>query len=285
MTLATTLDLLTAARAAGGAVAALNVVSLEHAEAIVAGAERAGAVVILQVSENTVAYHGGRIEPIGRACAALAETAGVPVALHLDHATTRGLAERAVAVGFSSVMIDTSELPIDEHTRLTAEHAAWAHSADRGAALEAALGVVGGKDGLTTTVDGLTDPDAARAFVAATGVDALAVAVGTSHHMATRTASIDLDLIARLRAAVDVPLVLHGSSGVPDDDLVEAVRRGITKVNLATQLNAAFTGVLRDTLAAAHDALDPRPALAAAREAVAAVVADRLHLLAGAGLS
>ena len=280
MTLAKTLDLLSAARAAGAAVAAFNVIGLEHAEAIVAGAERAGSPVILQLSENTVAYHCGRIEPVGRACAALAEAASVPVALHLDHATTRDLATRALAVGFTSAMIDTSDLPIAEHTRLTAGHAAWAH--DNGAALEAALGVVGGKDGQTSTDDGRTDPDAARAFVAATGVDTLAVAVGTSHHMARQTARIDLALIARLRAAVHLPLVLHGASGVPDDDLREAVRRGITKVNLATQLNAAFTAALRACLAAHPDEVDPRPALSAAREAVSATVADRITLLAGA---
>lgn len=283
MTLATTLDLLTAARAAGRAVLACNVVALEHAEGIVSGAERAGLPVILQVSGNTVAYRGGRIEPIGRGCHWLAEAAAVPVALHLDHAPTRELAERAVAAGFTSVMIDADGLPLEENTRLTAEHAAWAHA--RGVALEAALGTVGGKDGLITSDDGLTDPAVARDFVAATGADALAVAVGTSHHMASQDATVDLDRVAALRAAVDVPLVLHGSSGVPDSDLVEAVRRGITKVNLATQLNAAFSAALRehlDTQRLRVDAIDPRPALAAARNAVAAVVASRLALLAGA---
>ena len=281
MTRSTTLDLLTAARAGGYGVPAFNVIGLEHAEAIVRGAELAGAAgVILQLSENTVAYHGGAVEPIGRACAALAEAAGVPVALHLDHATTRDLAARAIAVGFTSAMVDTSELPLDEHTHLTAGHVAWA--AGQGAAIEAALGVVGGKDGLTSTDDGKTNPDAARTFVAATGVAALAVAVGTSHHMATQTARIDLDLVDRLRSAVDVPLVLHGASGVPDGDLREAVRRGITKVNLATQLNKAFTTTLRERLDVIPELIDPRPALSAAREAVADVVADRIHLLAGA---
>lgn len=280
MTLAKTIDLLHAARAAASAVPAFNVIGLEHADAIVAGAERAGAPVILQLSENTVAYHRGAIEPIGRACAALAEAAAVPIALHLDHATTRELAARALAVGFSSAMIDTSDLPIAEHTRRTAEHVAWA--AGHGAAIEAALGVVGGKDGLTSTDDARTDPDAARAFVAATGVAALAVAIGTSHYMASQTARIDLDLVARLRAAVDIPLVLHGASGVPDDDLREAVRRGIVKVNLATQLNKAFTAALRARLTAHPDEVDPRPALTAARDAVATTVADRLTLLTGA---
>lgn len=280
MTLATTLDLLTTARAGGYGVPAFNVIGLEHAEAIVRGAELAGGAVILQLSENTVAYHCGALEPIGRACMALVETARVPVALHLDHATTRDLAARALAVGFTSALIDTSELPIEEHTRLTAEHASWAHG--HGAAIEAALGVVGGKDGLTSTDDGKTDPEAARVFVAATRVDALAVAVGTSHHMAAQTARIDLALVARLRAALDVPLVLHGASGVPDDDLREAVRRGITKVNLATQLNKAFTTALRTRLTAFPEEVDPRPGLSAAREAVATVVADRIHLLTGA---
>jgi len=278
---AATGELLRRAQAGGYAVAAFNVIGIEHAQAIVGGAELARAPVILQLSENAVRYHLGAIAPIGRACAELAGAAAVPVALHLDHATTLDLCERAVEVGFSSVMLDVADLPFAANVRRTAELAEWAHA--RGIGVEAGLGIVGGKDGAVTSATGLTDPDAARAYVAATGADALAVAVGTSHGMRERTARIDLDLVARLRAATAVPLVLHGSSGVPDADLAAAATRGIAKINLATQLNVAFTAALRNALAADPAAVDPRPYLAAARGAVRALVADRLRLLGAAG--
>ena len=283
MALTPTVDLLRRAQAAGYGVPAFNVIGLEHAEAIVSGAEDERAPVILQLSENAVKYHFGAIEPIGRACAELARAATVPVALHLDHATSAELCERAVAVGFSSVMLDTSDLPLAENARQTAELAAWAHG--RGVGLEAALGVVGGKDGVSTSDEGKTDPATARSYVAETGADALAVAVGTSHSMTEQTARIDLALVSRLRAAVDVPLVLHGSSGVPDADLAEAVRRGIVKVNLATQLNQAFTAAIRRCLAADPAVVDPRRYLGEARRAVTDVVRDRLRLLGTAGRS
>ena len=280
MPLASTRDVLARARTAGYGVPAFNVIGLEHAEAIVRGAESADAPVILQLSENTVAYHFGAIKPIGRACAALAETARVPVALHLDHATHQELCARAVDCGFSSVMLDTSDLPFAENVARTTELARWAHAQD--IAIEAGLGVVGGKDGTVTTVDGLTDPATARRFVTQTGADALAIAVGTSHAMSERTASIDLALISRIREAVDRPLVLHGSSGVPDADLAAAVRHGVTKVNLATQLNVAFTAVVRRMLTSDPAIVDPRRYLAEARQSVVDLVADRLRLL-GAG--
>jgi fructose-bisphosphate aldolase, class II len=147
--------------------------------------------------------------------------------------------------------------------------------------VESELGEVGGKDG--AHAPGVrTDPREAAAYVTATGIDALAVAVGSSHAMLTRTASLDHELIARLRDAVPVPLVLHGSSGVPDDELVRAVRAGMVKVNIGTALNTAFTGAVRAALADRPDLVDPRKYIAPARDAMAAVVADALEIL-GAG--
>ncbi len=281
MPIATTRDLLRAAQSGGYAVPAFNVIGLEHAEAIVAGAESVSAPVILQLSENAVRYHHGAVEPIGRVCAALAAASTVPVALHLDHATTRDLCARAVAAGFSSVMLDVSALPFAENVERTAALVAWAHP--QHVSVEAALGVVGGKDGAVTTISGMTDPDEARAYVAETGVDALGVAVGTTHGMHERTARLDLALISRLKETIDIPLVLHGSSGVPDADLAAAVRRGIAKINLATQLNQAFTAAIRRHLLHDPDVVDPRRYLSEARDAVRDLVADRLTLLGSAG--
>jgi fructose-bisphosphate aldolase, class II len=152
----------------------------------------------------------GEIIGPARACLAVARAATVPVAVHLDHASGADLVRAASAFGLGSVMYDASGLPFADNVRTTAEVARWCH--DRGVWVEAELGEVGGKDGVHSLV-ARTDPDQATAFVAATGVDALAVAVGSSHAMLTPGAVLDLPLIARLRRAVGVPLVLHGSAG------------------------------------------------------------------------
>lgn len=256
-------------------VGAFNVILLEHATAIVAGAEAAGVPVILQLSENCVRYHGA-LEPIALAALAVARAAKTPVAVHLDHATDRALVEEAVALGVGSVMFDASALPDAENVARTAEVAAWCHA--RGAWVEAELGEVGGKDGVHAP-GARTRPHEAVEYVARTGVDALAVAVGSSHAMTAKAAVLDLPLIAELRAAVPVPLVLHGSSGVPDDTLRAAVRQGMKKINIATHLNQAFTGAVREHLAAHPAEVDPRRYVKSGREAVAREVEHLLGVL------
>ena len=219
MPLSPTGDLVADAVRRGCGVGSFNVIQLEHLEAIVAGAEAAGAPVILQISENAVRYHGA-LEPVGRAALAAAAAAEVPVAVHLDHAESADLVRRAVELGFGSVMFDAAKLPYEQNAAATREIADHCHA--RGVWVEAELGEIGGKDG--AHAPGVrTDPAQARAFVEATGVDALAVAVGSSHAMLDRVAALDFDLIARLHAAVPVPLVLHGSSGVDDDGLAKAI--------------------------------------------------------------
>ena len=277
MTLADPRPLLAAAKAGGHAVGAFNVIQLEHAEAIVAGAEAAGLPVILQISENTAAFHGS-LAGIGAAALAIADAAAVPVVVHLDHAEDEQLVRRAVDLGFPSVMFDGAALAYQDNLARTAEVAALCHRA--GVAVEAELGEVGGKDG--AHAPGVrTDPAEAAAFVDATGVDSLAVAVGTSHAMADRSAIVDLALVRSLFAAVPVPLVLHGSSGVDDDGLVQAVRAGMTKVNIATRLNQVMTGVVRRVLAADDRVTAPRKYLGPARTAVADEVTLLLRLLHG----
>jgi fructose-bisphosphate aldolase, class II len=275
MPAATAASIVGAARAAGRGVGAFNVIGIEHAEAIVSGAEAAQAPVMLQISENCVAYHGG-LEPIGRAVLAVASAAAVPAAVHLDHATGADLVREAGLLGFGSVMFDASRLSYAGNVAATRKVAAWCH--DRGIWLEAELGEIGGKQGAHDPRV-RTRPDEAAAYVAETGADALAVAVGSSHAMLTRDAALDLELIGRIRAAVPVPLVLHGSSGVPDDGLVAAVKAGLTKINIATQLNKVFTAAVRDRLAGDAELVDPRRYLGAGREAVAREVARLLGLL------
>ncbi|MFF9624469.1 ketose-bisphosphate aldolase [Streptomyces griseosporeus] len=283
MSLVTTGELLTRAAAARTALAAFNIVTLEHVEAVVAGAEAAGAPVVLQVSENAVKFRYGRLLPLARAAVAAAERAAVPVALHLDHIQSDALLRQAPDAGFSSVMYDASALPYAENLAATRAAADWAHA--QGLWIEAELGQVGGKDGrpaLDAHAPGArTDPAEARAFVADSGVDALAVAIGSVHAMTTRTAALDHDLLKRLAAALDVPLVLHGSSGVPDDELRAAVTGGITKVNVGTALNIAMTGAIRDFLAAHPEAVDSRTYLSVGREAMARTVEQLITVLAG----
>jgi fructose-bisphosphate aldolase class II len=282
--LATTGDLITRAAAARSAVAAFNVITLEHIEAVIAGAESAGAPVVLQVSENAVKFRYGRLLPLARAAVAAAEAAAVPVALHLDHVQSDALLRQAPDAGFSSVMYDASRLPYTENLAATRAAADWAHA--QGLWIEAELGEVGGKNGegpLDAHAPGArTDPAEARAFVADSAVDALAVAVGSSHAMTTRTAALDHDLLKELSGTLDVPLVLHGSSGVPDGELAAAVAGGIAKVNVGTALNIAMTGAIREYLASHPDAVDSRRYLTVGREAMVRTVAELTGVVTGA---
>ena len=267
-------DIVGPAAAAGRGVGAFNVIGIEYAEAIVTGAEAVGAPVVLQLSQNCVAYHGA-LGPLGRACAAIAGSAAVPVALHLDHVTGTDLVREADGLDIGSVMYDASALPYDQNVRATAAVARWCH--ERGMWVEAELGEIGGKDGVHSP-RARTDPGDAARYVNATGVDALAVAVGSSHAMLTRDAVLDTGLIARIHGAVGVPLVLHGSSGVPDAALAAAVGAGMTKINVATQLNKTFTAAVRDRLAADPSLVDPRRYGAAGRDAVAIEVTRLLRV-------
>ncbi|MBB4717073.1 fructose-bisphosphate aldolase class II [Streptomyces luteogriseus] len=284
MPLTTTGELVTSAAAARSAVASFNVITLEHVEAVIAGAESAGAPVVLQVSENAVKFRGGQLLPLARAAVVAAEHAAVPVALHLDHVQSDALLHQAADAGFSSVMYDAARLPYAENLSATRTAVSWAHA--QGLWIEAELGQIGGKNGrppLDAHAPGArTDPDEARVFVADSGVDALAVAIGSSHAMTTRTATLDHALLKRLSAALDVPLVLHGSSGLPDDELTAAIAGGITKVNIGTALNIALTGAIREFLAERPEAVDPRSYLTLARQAMTRAVARTLRTLGAA---
>jgi fructose-bisphosphate aldolase class II len=280
--LATTGELVTRAAAARSAVAAFNIITLEHVEAVITGAESLDAPVVLQVSENAVTFRHGRLHPLARAAVAAAERAAVPVALHLDHVKSDDLLRQAADAGFGSVMYDAAHLPYADNLAATRTAAEWAHS--QGLWIEAELGEVGGKDGeppLDAHAPGArTDPAEARAFVTDSGVDALAVAIGSAHAMTERTATLDHDLLKRLATTLDVPLVLHGSSGVRDEELTAAVAGGIAKVNVGTALNLAMTGAIREYLAAHPEAVDSRTYLSAGRDAMVEAARRIIRLLA-----
>lgn len=252
----------------GHGLGAFNVIHLEHAAVFAAAAERAGTPVVMQISQNAVAYHGS-LAPIASGVLALARASEVPIVVHLDHAEDVSLIREAVDLGFSSVMYDGSKLPVEENLRTTAEVVEYCHL--RGVAVEAELGEVGGKNGVHDP-SARTDPHDAADFVARTGVDLLAVAVGSSHAMTTRGAVLDNELIAAIRAQVPVPLVLHGSSGVSDDGMRAAIRAGMTKINVSTHLNKLFTTAVREYLTEHPDVVDTRKWFRAGSEAVTAEV-------------
>ena len=259
----------------GRGLAAFNVVLLDHAEAFIDAAERCGLPLVLQLSQNAVKYHGGRLAPLGKALLELARASSARVAVHLDHAEDPGLCRAAIDLGFSSIMYDGSVLPDADNRASTKRIAEAAHAA--GISVEVELGEVGGKNGVHDP-SARTDPDEAAAFVADTGVDMLAVAVGSSHAMATRDAVLDDARIAAIHRAVAVPLVLHGSSGVPDDGMRSAIRAGMTKINVSTHLNAVFTSDVRRMLDEDPRAVDPRKYMGPGNRAVSAE-AERLMRL------
>jgi fructose-bisphosphate aldolase, class II len=263
------------AKGAGTAVGAFNVILLEHAEALVAGAEQAKLPVILQISENCVSYHKA-LKPISVATIAIAESSTVPVSVHLDHAESEELVKEALDLGYDSIMFDGSKLSYADNVAASARMAALCKS--YGATLEVEIGEVGGKDGVHAP--GVrTNPLEAKAFAEATGADLLAVAVGSSHAMTTRDATLDFALIQEIAKTVSVPLVLHGSSGVSDSDLQKAVKAGMSKINIATHLNNVFTHEIRQALDSNPKLVDPRKYIAPGRDAVATEVARLLILL------
>jgi fructose-bisphosphate aldolase class II len=281
MPLITTRELVDRALERHVGIGAFNVITLEPAEGVAEGAERAGEPAILQISENAVRFHRGQLLPIAAAAVAVAQAAAVPLSVHLDHVEDETLMHKAVDAGISSVMYDASTLDYESNLEATQAAATWGHA--HGIYVEAELGEVGGKVG--AHAPGVrTDPREAAEFVAATGVDALAVAVGSSHAMTDRTATLDHDLIRELHLAVPVPLVLHGSSGVPDADLARAVAAGITKVNIGTILNVAYTSAVRATLAADDRLVDPRKYLTPAKSRMSFTVEHLLKVLTPAAL-
>lgn len=231
--------LLRDAERGGYAIPALNYCNTESAQAVVAEAEALRSPAVLIVGPWEIPLVG--LPALAQIAAFLASQASIPVCLHLDHATDLDLVCRAVEAGFPSVMLDGSQHEYEENVRLTREAAEFAHA--RGVSLEGELGAVGRVDAATpegTATSALTDPDQAADFVARTGVDILAVAIGNAHGMYTRQPTLDFERLAAIRRATRVPLVLHGGSGTPPEQLREAIRLGISKVNVASECSRAF---------------------------------------------
>jgi fructose-bisphosphate aldolase, class II len=269
------------------AVGAFNANTLEQVQAIVLAAQEENAPVIIQVSHRALQYVGSGSEMLGLQYMSqlgkiAAQSVSVPVALHLDHASEHEVLE-AIKLGFTSVMFDGSDLPFDENVRVTKRLVDAAH--DAGVCIEAELGEVPRADSTGHVEEGsqLTDPEDAAAFVRATGIDTLAIAIGSVHAIKDKHVRIDLERLKAIRAQVDVPLVLHGSSGVADDCVSDGIRLGLCKVNVSTQLNGAFSRAVRHVLDEDSGLVDPRKYLGPARNAMQAEVVERLRFFGTSG--
>ena len=275
MPLVTTKELLLNAQKGGYAVCAFNMENMEMAQGILAAANALHAPVIIQTTPGTVKYGGlalfrGIVEP-------LAKELDIPVALHLDHGDTTALAHDAVLAGYTSVMYDGSKLSLEENianTRLAVEDAA-AH----GIPVEGELGSIGGKeDSLVSKGNNLTDPDDAVRFVEETGVSSLAVAIGTAHGVYKETPHLDVERLKVIRGRVSVPLVLHGASGLTEEQIKACVAEGICKVNFATDLRIAYTKGVRSVLDTDSSVRDPKVYGKAGRESVAELAARLIRI-------
>ncbi|MCL2352706.1 MAG: class II fructose-bisphosphate aldolase [Firmicutes bacterium] len=267
-------EMILRAQAGGYAAPAFNAENMEMAQAVMQAAEEMRAPVILQTTSSTLRYGGAGL--YAAIAGALASDAAIPAALHLDHGESFALAVRAVRAGYTSVMIDGSRLAFADNVALTRGVAEMAAAV--GLPAEGELGKVGGKeDDAESSGPALTDPDEAAEFARETGVFSLAIGIGTSHGVYKGKPALDMERISAVARKISNPLVLHGTSGVPDADVRECIRRGICKVNYATELRIAFTDGVRAALAEHPDAFDPKVYLKEGRrrvyEAAKAVIA------------
>ena len=287
MTLQNVLPWILRAQREGWAVGAFNANTLEQAQSIVLAAQTEQAPAIIQVSHRALTYIGSGNEIQGlKYIAAIgkiaAESVTVPIALHLDHGM-EGEVLQAIALGFTSVMFDGDGLSFEENISITKRLCEIAHS--NGVCMEAEVGDVPKPDGkaFDQAAIALTQPEEAAQFAEVTGIDTLAVALGSVHGLKAKQISLHLDRLTAIRDCVSIPLVLHGSSGVSDNDIKQGITMGLCKVNVATQLAQAFTGAIRNVLTRDSELVDPRKYLVEGRGAQMEVVRERMRFLGASG--
>lgn len=274
MSLVTTKELLLDAQKNGYAVGAFNVENMEMVQAVVAAAEELKSPVIMQTTPSTIKYASP--EMFYANVAAAANNASVPVVMHLDHGSSFELAVHAFRAGYTSIMIDGSHSVFEENIAITKSVVDVCHAGN--VPVEAELGKVGGKEDDLDGGNGggYTVPSEAVEFVEKTGIDSLAVAIGTAHGVYKGTPKLDVERLSEIREVVSIPFVLHGTSGVPDEAVKECIRRGICKVNYATDLRIAFSNGVKEYLAANPDAFDPKKYNAVGREKVKEYVMSKM---------
>lgn len=264
------------------AIGAFNVENMEMIQAVIAAAEAENAPVIMQTTPSTLRYADTSL--YSAMAKAAAEKSSVPVAIHLDHGSSFELCEKATKDGYTSLMIDGSKLPLDENIALTKKVVEMAKTYPLCPTVEAELGKLGGKEDDVEVKDGedtCTDPDEAVQFVEESGIDSLAVSIGTAHGFYKGTPKLEFERLAEIRNKVSVPLVLHGSSGIPDEDVQKSIALGICKVNFATELRVAYTDAVKKCIADDASVYDPKKYGAMGREAVTELVRHRMRICLG----
>lgn len=277
MPLTTSKDILIRAYKEGWAVGAFNANNLEYVQAIIEACAEEKSPVILQASQGAIKYAG--LHNIVDMVKNVADSVSIPVVLHLDHGTDFKQNVECLKVGFTSLMFDGSLLSYEDNVRITRSLVEMAHAV--GVPVEAELGRVGGsEEGIREEeVEMLmTNPEEAELFVKETGVDSLAVAVGSIHRLLKQEAKLDLHRIEKIREKIDLPMVLHGSSGVLDEYIIEGIKLGIAKVNVATELNKAFVQGMRIGLDNFPGEVDPRKILKISKDLVKEVVRNKVRL-------
>ncbi len=275
MPLVTTERMLQEAQKGGYAVGAFNVENMEMIIAAAEAADELGAPIMLQTTSSTVRY--ASVNQFYANVRAIADKVSVPVAMHLDHGDSFDLAMQALRAGYTSIMIDGSHYDFEQNVALTKSVVTAARP--NGIPVEAELGKVGGKeDDLEVEDAGYTDPLEAKEFVHKTGISSLAVAIGTAHGFYAGVPKLDIERLKEIRKHVDIPLVLHGASGLSDEDVLKCIKEGICKVNFATELRVAFSNGVKSVLAQNPDIYDPKAYLKPARENVKQLVKNRIQV-------
>lgn len=276
MALVTTKQLLLDAQKGGYAVGAFNVENMEMVQAVVAAAEELRSPVIMQTTPSTVKY--ANLNYFYENVKVAAQESSVPVVIHLDHGNSFELAMQAYRTGYTSIMIDESHEGFEDNIALTSAVVKACHPGE--VPIEAELGKVGGKEDDLDGGEGdpYTNPQEAAEFVERTGIDSLAVAIGTAHGVYKGVPKLDFSRLSEIRKAVSIPLVLHGTSGVPDEDVAECIKRGICKVNYATDLRIAFTKGINQVLKENPDTIDPKKYNAKGREEVRKYVMHKMKI-------
>lgn len=282
MPLVTVSELLRHAEAGGYAVGAFNCNNMEIVQAIVQAAEAERAPVIIQASQGAIRYAG--LEYVAVLALTAAQRASVPMAVHLDHGLDFEQVVQCVRAGFTSVMFDGSRYPLEENIRRTRQVVEICRAV--GVSVEGEIGRIGGVEDQVSVSDReamLTDPEEAKQFAEATGVDSLAVAIGTAHGQYKGVPKLDFDRLRAIKQLVSVPIVLHGASGVSDEALRQAVKLGVRKINIDTNIREAFVAGVKSALEADPDQIDPRKILGPARERMQAVVREKIRVFGSSG--
>lgn len=284
MSLVTSSELLGKAEKGGYAVGAFNCNNMEIVQAIIEAAEEERSPVIIQASQGAIKYAGLRyITALVREAAQFSK---VPVALHLDHGTDFQQVINCLRSGFTSLMFDGSHLPLEKNIEITRKIVEVAHAA--GVSVEGELGRLGGTEdeiSVSERESFFTDPQEAATFVRETGIDAFAPSIGTAHGLYRGKPKLDFPRLQKIRELTGAPLVLHGSSGVPGEDIRRAIELGVRKVNIDTDIRAAFVGEIRRALACDAREIDPRKVLGPARIKAAEVIREKIRLFGSQGQS